>query len=75
VVTPGPGSLVLRDVTNPITAAIGRLRAWRLQRAAHANREIVHLLMPYDTLMDARDRLADVAAEQEDHARRLRGDQ
>jgi hypothetical protein len=60
-------------VTNPITAAIGRLRAWRLQREAHANRQTVHLLMPYDTLANARDRLADVAAEQEDRARQLRG--
>lgn len=45
-----------------------RLRAHKLRRSAAANRDIVYLLMPYPELANARDRLADVAAQQEETA-------
>lgn len=66
---------VERVMTNPLRRLANRWTARRLERDAAAKREIVHLLMPYPTLQDARDQLADVVAIQEARARLLRDDQ
>jgi hypothetical protein len=56
---------------SPLRVIADRLHARRLRRTADADRQAVHLLMPYPSKADVRDRLADCAGLRELQATQL----